>query len=483
MSSKSSDRPSRFAVLKNWSITRRLVVSYTGSAFLMLVITTGFFYWTERVSLAHVEKKFIADRLRVYHAIVESRRDFVAIIRDDIEWEGSNARYPQYYIRLTGEEGKTLVETPGMAAILPGTWFSFSPRVKDLPALRRIRQAKNGKYYLLVTQTADSLWTGRRVTIQMALDVTTEESIIIDNNERMAGLFLIGILISAAISVFLARRVLRPLKEIAGVAEKITVEQINVRTDPARWPEELKGLATSFNGMLNRLEESFNRLANFASNMAHELRTPINNLMGEVEVALSKARTQEEYRRVMESVHEEHLRLSRLIDALLFLARAESPETKIERTLFDPVEEIEKVSSFYEAMAEEKKAKISCSGSGLLNADRLLFRRAISNLVANALYYSPEGVEITVSVTQLNERTMAVIVRDTGYGIDGKDLSRIFDRFYRGENMRANYPQGSGLGLSIVKSIMDLHNGTVTITSKRGEGTKVALLFPSQAAA
>jgi two-component system heavy metal sensor histidine kinase CusS len=241
---------------------------------------------------------------------------------------------------------------------------------------------------------------------------------------------------------------------------------------------ELQALAVAFNDMLNRLEDSFTRLSHSASNLAHALRTPINNLMGEAEVALSQERSKDEYRKVLESSLEEHLRLSRLIEAIFFLARAENPATHLDRSLFNPMEEVDKIFSFYEAVAADKKAQLNSYGSGLIYGDRMLIRRAISNLVSNALYYSTPGVTIDVNIRQTDDNSLEIIVSDTGYGITERDLTRIFDRFFRVATSHVNNPQGSGLGLSIVKSIMDLHNGTINIQSVYGQGTTITLRFP-----
>lgn len=468
-----------------WSITRRLVFSYTLSAFVMLVVTAVFLNWTIHDTLVKAENDYISDRIRVFRAIIESRPDFVDVIRRDIEWEGAYVKFPEYYARILDTHCRTLVETPRMDEFIPTQRFPAPCEVgKEVQRPARsenniLYRSTNGRPYLLGSYWTDTVNPSERLAIQIAIDITSEKGLIQTNQQRMIAVIMLGIVVAGLISVVVARRVLLPLNELAGLAKRITIDKIGMRAkDPLRWPVELRAPAIAFNDMLDRLKDSFVHISQYTSNLAHELRTPINNLMGEAEIALSQERTAEEYRKVLESGLEEHMRLARMIDALLFLARSEHPATPIESSFFDPMDEITRVCSFYEALAEEKQAHINRSGGGLMYGDPILFRRAISNLVSNALYYSSPGVNIDISVTKNGDNFLDVMVSDTGHGIPEEDLNNIFDRFYRVMGSRSSNPQGSGLGLSIVKFIMDLHNGTVTVQSVPGQGTTVTLRFP-----
>ena len=466
-----------------WSVTRRLVISYTLSAFAMLVITAMFFNWTVNATLLKGENDYIDDRLHVYRAIIEGRPDFLDVIRQDIKWEGAYVKFPEYYVRILDTQCRTLIETSRMSELIPSRQF-FDPCETGTDAQKKARslrhtvsQSMNGRTFVLENYWVKAASPSRRFAIQIAVDITGQKEIIQNNQQRMILIILLSIGFAVLFSIVVARRVLSPLNEMAGFARRITIDKISMRdTDPLRWPVELRALAIAFNEMLERLKNSFTRLSEYTSDLAHELRTPINILMGEAEVALTQERTAQEYRMVLESGLEEHMRLSRMIDSLLFLARAEH-SVKIERSLFDPLEEIKKVCSFYEALAEEKQASISWGVSCLINGDFSLFRRVMSNLISNALYYAPVGVKIEISGRQ-TENFIEVRVSDTGYGLSEEDSNKIFDRFYRVMSSRSYNPHGSGLGLSIVKSIMDLHNGTITLTSMPGQGTTVILRFP-----
>jgi two-component system heavy metal sensor histidine kinase CusS len=229
--------------------------------------------------------------------------------------------------------------------------------------------------------------------------------------------------------------------------------------------------------MFDRLEDSFTRLSQFSADLAHELRTPIANIRGEGEVALTRARTPEEYREVIESSVGECERLSGIVDNLLFLARAEAAEGHIQRTLFNGRAAVEKIAAYYEPIAEEHQTVISCVGEGDIDADPMLFGRAVSNLVENALRFTPAGKTVQISIAAGAGHSQ-ISVKDTGCGIAPEHLPRIFDRFYRADSSRSS--QGSGLGLALVKSIMDLHGGSAVVESAVAQGTSVTLTFPKK---
>ena len=236
-------------------------------------------------------------------------------------------------------------------------------------------------------------------------------------------------------------------------------------------------------GMLNRLDDSHTRLAQFSADLAHELRTPIHAMMGQTEVALSKERQPDEYRRILESNLEEYQRLSRMIDGLLFLARAENPKTRIERSRQDASGELEAIREFHEALAEDQGVSVTCKGQAVLFADPILFRRAVSNLLSNALRHTPKGGQIVLSSEQTADHGALVRVSDTGCGISDEDLPGLCERLYCPDHGTARCAEGTGLGLAIVKSIAELHSGTVAVASSPGQGTVVTLHFPKPALA
>ena len=193
--------------------------------------------------------------------------------------------------------------------------------------------------------------------------------------------------------------------------KRIGPDRLDERLHASSWPRELQPVAMAFDTVLERLEDSFTRLSQFSADLAHELRTPIANLRGESEVALTRTRTPDEYREVIESSVAECERLSGIIDNLLFLARAEAANGHIERIRFDGRAAIEKVAAYFRTIAEDRNIEIKCAGEGEIDADPLLFSRAVSNLVDNALRFTPDGGIITIAVAVKSNRLRSVGAR------------------------------------------------------------------------
>jgi two-component system heavy metal sensor histidine kinase CusS len=472
-----------YSPIVSWcqSITARLALLYTLSAFATLTLATIFLYWVLRTNLELDENQFLADKINVIRDILSNHPSDPQALDEEIRLEEAAHKLTIYYARVLDKEEHTLIETPKMAKIVSKDLFPQPIGVIDKPVEGVKWKSPNGHFYLLMAAWAElDHSSGKNRLLQLALDVSKEETLIHDYRRKVIVVILIGVLFSAGAGVTIARKGMQPLREITSLARQITAVQLADRIDASRWPRELKDLATAFDEMLNRLEDSFTQLSQFSADLAHELRSPINNLLGEAEVALFRSRSPDEYRQVIESSLEEYARLSRMIDSLLFLARAECKDTQVNRSVLDAHREIEAVREFHEAFAEEKGISVVCDGYAHLNADSILFRRAVNNLLSNALEYTPPGGKVALCVKQLDGQGVEVTVSDTGFGIGQEHLPKIFDRFYRTNLARSQCPQGSGLGLALVKSIMDLHGGTVGIQSEPSMGTMVILRFPQQ---
>ena len=305
---------------------------------------------------------------------------------------------------------------------------------------------------------------------------------------RAIGCWFWGILLATSVlfplvGYRIARHGIRPVEEIAATARRITSTNLRERIGSEGYPSELASLAGTFNEMLDRLEESFERISRFTADIAHDLRTPVNNIRGEAEVALARARTVDEYRDVLESSLEEAVRLSELIGDLLFLARAESPLTELHRENVNIGELLTTVRDYYEASAADAGISLVVNdGAEPLNAelDRSLMLRAVSNLVSNAIAHTPPGGTVTLAAAN-EDAAIRIEVSDTGAGIPAEALPRVFDRFFRVDPSRSKTSGGTGLGLAIVQSILTLHGGSAEITSQLGRGTRVTLRMPALA--
>ncbi|CAB3694503.1 Adaptive-response sensory-kinase SasA [Paraburkholderia sediminicola] len=293
-----------------------------------------------------------------------------------------------------------------------------------------------------------------------------------------------GVMLAMLLSYLLIRTALRPLRDIAASAGLVTVNRLNTRITVARVPSELEALVSSLNAMLERVEHGFQRLSRFTADLAHDMRTPISNMRGAAEVALARPRSTDEYESLLASNLEECDRLSRMIENVLFLARAEHPQFVKHMRAFDAAQELTRIAEYFEGIADDANVKVQVTGAATLTADLELFRRAVSNLLANAIRYTPGGGEIGLDV-QASADAVRVTVSNQGQPIAAEHLERIFDRFYRVDPSRSALPssgmsQGStgstGLGLAIVRTIMELHGGTVHAESDV-QSTRFVLTF------
>jgi two-component system heavy metal sensor histidine kinase CusS len=474
-------QPAAISGASRWSITKQLAWFYTLATSAMLILALGFLYWVLATTLEREDENFLDNRVHALRIILQEQPENTkALEREIIDENIGLASYQYYtYSRILDESGRTLYEAPGMSQEIPPAVF---PDLNESDnKAKKWRTAKGKIYRLIATQVGTGTANLPKRQIQVALDETSEDAQLSRYARYLGGVLLIGILASAVIGIVAARRGLRPLADITKAAERITASQLHERIDVASWPQELVSLARAFDDMLNRLEDSFNRLSQFSADLAHELRTPINNLRGEAEVALSKPREAHEYREILASSLEEYDRLSRMTDSLLFLAKADSGQAMVTSLPLAARKEIEKITDFYEALAAEQGVHVICEGEGTLDADPILFRRAISNLLSNALHYTPSGGKITFSIHRADGGGIEIVCCDTGIGIAQEHLPKIFDRFYRANPSRNAQTEGAGLGLAIVKSIISLHGGEVSIQSTPGAGTSIRLIFPATA--
>ena len=287
-----------------------------------------------------------------------------------------------------------------------------------------------------------------------------------------------GILLTVLLGWIAARRGLLPLRDMVQVAHGISASRLDRRLQLDEVPTELLDLATAFNQMLDRLQGSFKRLSDFSSDLAHELRTPISNLMTESQVVLSRARSADEYREVLYSNLEEYDRLARMISDMLFLAKADHGLIALRNEPVDLAKEVRQLFEFYEALSDEQGVRLALEGEGMANGDDLMLRRALSNLLSNALRHTPREGAITVSISRASTGEMLIAVENTGQTISPEHLPRLFDRFYQVDPSRHRTHEGAGLGLAITKSIIDAHGGKISVTSENGL-TRFVMAIPA----
>jgi two-component system heavy metal sensor histidine kinase CusS len=226
-------------------------------------------------------------------------------------------------------------------------------------------------------------------------------------------------------------------------------------------------LAQSLNDMLARLQDAFMRLSDFSSDIAHELRTPVSNLMTQTQVALSKARSADEYRGILESNAEEFEHMARMISDMLLLAKAQNGLVIPHREQIDLAAEMRALFDYYDAVAAEKNLHLILEGAGAVSADRLMLRRALGNLLSNAVRHSGVGTRLRVNIGNRAD-AVSIAIENTGDTIAPEYLERVFDRFFRVDPSRQRSGEGTGLGLAITRSIVLAHGGTIAVESALG---------------
>jgi two-component system heavy metal sensor histidine kinase CusS len=483
MKASTSSQPN--ARRASWSLALRQTLWHTLSSFILVVGATGYLYWALAAHLDRENDRFLSDQTLPVVNLLHDRPVDRQALRKQVELVQSAPQAPSIYFQVQNARRETIAITPSMGLVITQTDFP-----EPQPWERNVRgQAFRSGIDQWFRIMAVSVAPKKRSEaddpvyfVNVAMDRTHEEQLLADFRRNLVLALAVAFLVCAVAGYEIARRGVRPVRNIAVTAKRVGSATLNERIDVAPLPAELRALADTFNEMLERLETSFARLGQFAADIAHELRTPINNLRGEAEVVLRKSRTPAEYQEAIGSALEEYERLSKLIDGLLFLARAENPALQIERENVTVKPELELLREYYGASALDAGVELSvdCSEGLIGRLNRTMFQRAVGNLLSNALRYTPRGGRVTLTAA-VHDDELRIQVADTGAGIAPVHLPRLFDRFYRVDEARTpGTASNAGLGLAIVKSIVELHGGTATITSTPGSGTTVALSFPQK---
>lgn len=292
----------------------------------------------------------------------------------------------------------------------------------------------------------------------------------------------LGILLASVVGWEMSRRALRPMKSLAIAARHIDIKQLQERLPTRGAGDEVDEVAQAFNETLARLENSVGQMKQFTASISHELRTPLTALRGEAEIALLQGRSVEEYQRVLASQLEEFDKLAHMINQLLVLANAEAGEIQwtdrsvdLSALATSLVEQLEPVSA-----AKKIQLSTAMQTGVLVRGDASWIERVILNLLDNAIKFTPEGGTVSVSVKAMGKEA-ELSVRDNGIGISVQAQPHIFDRFYRAEPSRSKQIDGVGLGLALVRWIVEKHRGRVTVQSEPGRGSEFSVFLPLEA--
>jgi two-component system, OmpR family, heavy metal sensor histidine kinase CusS len=452
--------------LSGWprALSQRLALLFALGSALLLGAICVFLYGALAREIAWRDDQALAGRIDRTRSLIEDSAD-LEVLR----------RRPRLYDNMLGNRDDALwiVDAAGQVRI------AVDPAGVALPAL----PPGDGRLALRTI--------GGRQPMRLAWmrvpgpdgSLTLVAGKLLAEREQMLGAYRLKLWLALAagsglaylLGLAVATRGLRPVRELAARAAAIDVQHLSLRLDDASELRELRELRAALNQMLERLEAGFSRLARFSEDLAHEMRTPLNNLMGQTQQALSRARSAADYQDVLVSNQEEYERLARMIDSMLFLARTEA-SSAIAREAVDLRELAGQLCDYFEGMAEERGMVLLNRMQGGIEADRELLRRALANLLANALRYGEAGTAITLA-SSAGADGIELSVHNLGVPIAAEHLPHLFERFYRCDPARHGPGESGGLGLAIVRSIVQLHGGSVRVENGR-EGTRFVLTFP-----
>ncbi|WP_175709370.1 heavy metal sensor histidine kinase [Burkholderia ambifaria] len=464
-----------------YSLLRRLTLAFAAVAALVFALTGAYLYRSLSAELTRRDDIEIAGKLNQFLQLARSSGSTTALRADPAVFHDVLLSHPGVYLGIydaanrplvehTDESGNTLASViarpePADAATVAASPFTCAP-----PGIGTSR----------CVRARATLPSGETIQVALARTATDRQSLLESYRVDIWLAAALGALLVGALGYAVASRGLRPVESLGRQTSRIEAHNLNARLDARGGPVELHELATSVNRMLDRLERAFVRLSQFSSDLAHDMRTPLANVISSSQVTLSRARTTDEYEALIDSNIEECERLQRMIENMLFLARTDNARQHLKAVELDAGAELRRLASYFQALADEAGVQLAVQGEAPVVADATLFRRAVSNLASNALEHAQAGstIELTVST---RPGYAVVEVTNRGAAIPPEQIERIFERFYRIDSSRHGAARNAGLGLAIVKSIIELHRGKVEVESRDGR-TTFALYFPARAA-
>ncbi|MBK7423881.1 MAG: heavy metal sensor histidine kinase [Propionivibrio sp.] len=420
-----------------------------------------------------VEQHFVEQDM----AVLSGKLDLTRHALEKVRSENDLISIPQQLDdSLVGHQGLALVVVaPDGQKLFATSGAEFPQALLDKPvladSLRPVfwKTAGNIPFRGLAALANTGIKGAPPAIIAVATDISHHEHFMSSFRITLWSFVVLAALLTGFLGWVAVRRGLYPLQAMRRKAEGITAQKLDDRLDVESVPVELVDLAETLNAMLSRLEDSFRRLSDFSSDLAHELRTPVSNLLTQTQVSLSRPRTPEDYRDVLVSNVEEFERLSRMIADMLFIAKADEGQIVPSREKMDLERVAEDLIDFYRLIADEKGVSLSSSGDAQMIGDPLMIRRAISNLLSNAIRHTQSGEYVSIAIEPADTGRVKIIVTNSGETIPAAHLPRLFDRFYRVDPSRHWQGTHSGLGLAIVKSIVEAHGGEVSIISTAGK--------------
>ena len=435
------------------------------------------FGWVISQSMEHHFVSQDADELKV---IVHAVRDVLSSTHTEMNRTQLDQRFDDILVGhhdaslyITSQDGRTLYASPApdLAAMAKTVeWGTEDHKVQ--------RWRNTDATYTVLVQKMEDVGpaTDRPYTIVSAVSFDDHLHFLAEFRRTLWLMIAGSIGVMALMGWIAVRQGHAPLRDIVAWIRRLSANELNTRLPPEGVPHELVDLVVSFNEMLQRVDAAFHRLADFNADIAHELRTPVTNLMTQTQVALSRARTIDEYREILYSNMEEYERMAQMVGDMLFLAQTDNQAQIKKVETLELADEVHALFDYYEGWAEERGVALTLEGTARASGERLMLRRAFGNLLTNAIRHTPAGGTVRVKLSVLNGDA-SIAVENPGPEIPPEHLTKLFDRFYRVDPSRQRGSDGAGLGLAIVKSIVTAHGGQVGVVSTAGR-TRFLISLP-----
>lgn len=433
------------------SISQRLAAMFAVASFVMLAVLSVAMHGLLKRELERHQSNELQARWQMYKPIIMRNDEAAHWEYVRTKFDNSISENNRVSLWVSGDDkrfryGTTLNDTQQQSMGLHGFGQILMP----------------GHQAPLKTYSEDVEGRGERppVRLTVGIDSTPFVETLRAFTVGLVALTVVGALGAAGLGYYIARVGMRPLDRLSGEARALSPGHLSRRLQTDTLAPELSQLADSFNGALARLETAYQQLEAFNADVAHELRTPLGNLIGQTQVTLSRERNPTELKEALHSNLEDVERLRAIVNDMLFLARADRGERAPNRVEVSISEEVSRAVEYLEFIFEEAGVKVRIVGDAQASIETSLFRRAVTNLLQNAVQHAPRGAEIVVYVL-LEPGAIRVSVQNSGSGIAREHLTRLFDRFYRVDSSRSGSRENHGLGLAIVRAVAAMHGGTV----------------------
>lgn len=452
--------------MRRLSLSARLALLFAACTAVVSLFAGVLFSRASEAHFIELDQQLLDGKLIALRSVLQDVTEARDFARYQARLQDELSHQPDLALRIIGSDGRL--------------WFDSAP------ALPASLPSEAGLHNLNLNSAAYRIYSaplkpGQTDSPQLALllNITHHQHFL----QRMQHLIWLTVGLSALATALLgawaARSGLRPLRRMSAVAAGVSASSLTQRLPQEQMPVELADLASSFNAMLGRLEESFQRLSAFSADIAHELRTPLSNLLTHTQVTLTRPRAIEDYREALHSNLEELQWMAQLVNDMLYLAKADHGLLTPKCEALELAEETDMLLEFYGPLAEDANVSLSREGHAGFIGDRSMLRRALSNLLDNALRFTPPRGSVQVRISD-SLQVLNLSIENSGEGIAREVLPRLFDRFYRVDPARREgSSEHAGLGLAITQSIIRAHGGQIRCESEAG-WTRFVIELPSK---